>query len=91
MIRKHELSSSHKQAVEVTITLPATTGNIAGMLSQEVMKAKAHNRNMLLKIMSSLQFLARQGLYLRGDGKEEDGNFMQVLKFKGEDDPIVNE
>ena len=58
MIRKHELSSSHKQAVEVTITLPATTGNIAGMLSQEVMKAIAHNRSMLLKIMSSLQFLA---------------------------------
>ena len=87
MIRKHELSYSHKQAVEVTITLPATTGNIAGMLSQEVMKAKAHNRSMLLKIMSSLQFLARQGLHLRGDGKE-DGNFMQVLKLKERMTPL---
>ncbi len=45
---------------------------------------------MLLKIISSVRFLARQGLPLRGDGKE-DGNFMQVLKLKGEDDPLIND
>ncbi len=37
MLRRHELSSSHKEAVEeVTITLPASTGNIAEILSREV-------------------------------------------------------
>ena len=46
------------------------------MLSQEVMKVKAHNRSMLIKVTSFLRFLATQGLPLRGDGKE-DGNFMQ--------------
>ncbi len=91
MLRRHELCSSHKEAVEVTITLPASTGNIAEILSREVMKEKEQNRSMLLKIISSIRFLARQGLPLRGDGKEEDGNFMQVLKLKGEDDPLIND
>ncbi len=70
MLRRHELCSSHKEAVEVTITLPASTGNIAEILSREVMKEKEQNRTMLLKIISSIRFLARQGLPLRGDGKE---------------------
>ncbi len=91
MLRRHELSSSYKEAVEVTITLPASTGNIAEILSREVMKENEQNRSMLLKIISSIRILARQGLPLRGDGKEEDGNFMQVLKLKGEDDPLIND
>ena len=42
---------------------------------------------MLLKIISSIRFLGRQGLALRGDKKEDDGNFMQMLNVKAEDDP----
>ena len=45
---------------------------------------------MLLKIISCIRYLARQGLALRGGG-DEDGNFMQLLKVKEEDDPAVLE
>ena len=41
--------------------------------------------------MSSIRYLARQGLALRGDGDEDDGNFLQLLKLKGEDDPAMLE
>ena len=48
---------------------------------------------MLLKIVSSIRCLhvARQGLALRGDGDEKDGNFFQLLRMKGEDDPTLLE
>ena len=87
VLRKHEQSSSHRQAVEAIITLPATTVNVGEQLSREHAKEKECNRIMLLKIMSSIRFLGRQGLALRGDGKEDNGNFMQLLKVKAEDDP----
>ena len=44
---------------------------------------------MLLKVISCVQYLARQGLALRGDGDEQGRNFMQLLKLKGEDDEAV--
>ena len=44
---------------------------------------------MLLKIISSIRYLAQQGLPFRGDGDEADANFLQQLKLKGEDDPEI--
>ena len=38
---------------------------------------------MFLKVLSSTQFLARQGLAFRGDG--EDSNYIQLLKLRGQD------
>ena len=35
------------------------------------------------------RFLARQGIALRGDGNENDSNFIQLLKLRGLDDPRV--
>ena len=35
-------------------------------------REKELNHSMLIKIMSSIRFLARQGLALRGDGNEDD-------------------
>ena len=40
---------------------------------------------------ASIRYLARQGLALRGDGDEDDGNLLQLLKLKGEDDPAMLE
>lgn len=44
---------------------------------------------MFLKILLSVRYLAWQGLALRGDGDKQDGNFLQLLKLKGEDDPMM--
>ena len=67
----------------MTITLPATTRNVA---EQQQVKEKELNRIMLMKIISSVIWLARQRLPLRGDGYEEDGNFLQLLRLQGTDD-----
>ena len=42
---------------------------------------------MLLKILSNIRFLARQSIAIRGDGDEENPNFIQLFKLRGEDDP----
>ena len=91
IMQQHQQSGCHREAVEVVITLPTTTKDIGEQLVQFHAKEKEYNCKMLLKIMSSIRYLARQGLAMRGDGDEEDGNFTQLLKVKGEDDPAVLE
>ena len=83
VLKKDEQSSCHRGAVEVTITLPATTRDVGEQLSKEHQKEKETIRKMLLKVIYCIQYLARQGLALRGDGDEQDGNFMQLLQLKG--------
>ena len=67
-------------------TLPRTCGDIGEILSTKHAEEKSENRDCLKKILSSIRFLARQGLSFRGDGDESDGNYIQILKFRGEDD-----
>ena len=89
VLKKHEQSSCHRETVQVTFTLPATTRDVGEQLSHQHKKEKETNRRMLLKVVSCIRYLARQGLALRSDGGEQDGNFMQILKLKGEDDQAV--
>ena len=44
-----------------------------------------------MKILTNLQFLARQSLPLRGDGDESDSNFIQLLMLRGLDDSRIKE
>lgn len=44
---------------------------------------------MLLKILSSIRFLARQALPLRGHYTDSDGNLYQLLKLQGEDAELI--
>ena len=82
--KKHELSSSHREAVDMIINIPATTKNIGELLSQQHAISKEQNREALYQIFVSIKFLCRQGLALRGDGCEKDGNFQQLLLMKSE-------
>ena len=66
------------------ITLPATTSDIAEQLSLQHSKQKEANRQIFIKILSSLRYLARQGLPLRGSGDDRDGNFYQLLQLIGD-------
>ena len=56
------------------------------MLSQEYEGEKKENRERLLKILSNIRFLARQGMALRGDGDGSNSSFVQIMKLRGEDD-----
>lgn len=85
--QSHQQTKCHKDAVDVVITIPSTTKDVGELLSKEHAKEKEINRRMFVKIVTSIKYLARQGISLRGDGDEEDGNFMQLLRLRADDDP----
>ena len=80
--RNHEKAASHYEAFQVTITLPSTTLDIGGQLSQQHATHKFKSRQALYQIISSIKFLGRQ---IRGDGTE-DSNLHRLLKMKAEED-----
>ena len=86
----HEKRLCHKESVETVLTLPATTRDVGEMLSSVYAREKAVNRHCLLKILSNLRFLARQGCAIRGHGDEADRNFHQLLKLQSDDDEMVS-
>ena len=68
------MSDCHREAIEKVVTLPKVTKDVGEMLSKAHTKKKEDNRECLLTILSSIRFLARQGIALRGDGDESDSN-----------------
>ena len=83
--KRHQGSNYHREAVDALIVLPLCTKDVGELQSQEHEAGKARSREMLLLVLQSVQFLARQGLPLRGDGNESDGNFSQLLRLRGVD------
>ena len=81
---KHADSACHKEAVHSEI-LPRQTGDVAERLSAAHSAEKAENRRMLLLIMQSILFLARQGLPFRGSGSGENSNFYQLMLLRAKD------
>ncbi len=61
-IKKHEVSGSHKDALQVMVVIPSTCCDVGDMLVKQHKQEKKDNRQCLLKILSNVQFLARQGL-----------------------------
>ena len=61
------------------------------MLSKQAATQKEQNRQYLLKVLSSIRFLARQGLPLHGDGDETDSNLHQLLVLRGEDYTAIHQ
>ena len=79
-LRKHISSSSHKQAVEQVVTIPSTHCDVGECFSTSLALERQENHACFLRVMSTLRFLAHQGLTLRGDGVGELGSiFSQVL------------
>ena len=89
-INKHEVSGSHNGALQVMVVTPSTCRDVRDMLVKQHKQEKKNNRQCLLKIISNVQFLARQGLPFRGDGEEIDSNFIQLLKLHGLNDPRID-
>ena len=65
------------------------------MLSSNLALKKANNCHCLLKILSSLKFLAGQGCAIQGHDKSDkthnEGNLMQLMKLISKDDCKVCE
>ena len=84
---KHESCDFHKS----TAAALASRVDVADMLSKQAATEKQQNRQYLLKVLSSIRFLARQGLPLHGDGDETDSNLHQLLVLRGEDYSPINQ
>ena len=84
---KHESCDFHKS----TAAALASRVDVGDMLSKQAATKKQKNRQYLLKVLSSIRFLARQGLPLRGDGDDTDSNLHQLLVVRGEDYPAIHQ
>ncbi len=83
--------------MELVLSLSGTK-DVGEMLCTSHAEQKAENREMLKVILSSIRYLGRQGLALRGHykaecssdrGGEPDSNFIQLLKMRAEDKPSL--
>ena len=81
VFQKHENSQVHIESVEKVIV--KGDKHIDEVMSEKNQKQKEENRRCLLQIVKSLRYLARQSLAIRGDDNE--GNFIQLLKFQALD------
>ena len=73
------------------VTLSATTRDIGEQLLHQHATQKVNNQEALHQIVSSIKFLSRQGLAMRGDGDESDSNLKQLLRMKAEEDANLAE
>ena len=83
----HEKSTSHAQAV---LSFNQLNSPIEQQLSSANAAAQKVAWECLLAIVSSIKYLARQGLALRGHLNDE-GNLMELLKTRTEDIPQLRE
>ncbi len=81
---KHEASDSHSDAVLKLQS--AASVDISHVLDATCKQQQLLRRRMLLKQLTTLRYLVRQGLAIRGHD-ETEGNFFQLLKLRSTDDP----
>jgi hypothetical protein len=86
---KHEGSSCHAECV-VKWSSYTKGVNVASQLSHHYSENQKKAQAMLLKILSTVRYLARQGLALRGH-ISESGNFQALLGLRSEDDLSLKE
>ena len=82
---KHDASEFHKQALESLKNI----ADVGEMLSSQHHEEKSNNRDNLMKVLTTLRYLACQGLALRGDNDEIDSNLHRLLILRAEDCPTT--
>lgn len=88
-LTNHESSSFHQQAFSGLKDSQAKQ-TVVDHLSIAKRKEMNSNRKALMKIFDTIKTVARQGLALRGDWNDEDGNFIQILKMRAQDVPELD-
>ena len=79
ILKKHNASDVYKHVIEKLHILPRTTRDICESLNAAHEKEKRMNHEYLLKVLQNIPcFLALQRISLRGDGNEDDSNFIQL-------------
>ena len=86
MFRKHERSGSHRESV---LKLSKKKGpSIENMISNQEKCLQAEQREGLVKLISSLMYLLRQGLGIRGH-TENESNLRQLLKPSSKNNKVI--
>lgn len=75
--------------VERVKSLPQITKDIGESLPEQHRLEKRENRMYLIKVLSTIKYLARQGLAFRGDNDDSNFNFVQLLKLRSLNDPRI--
>ena len=73
------------------LLLLASQVDITDKFSKQAAAEKQENRQYLLKALSSIRFLARQGLPLSGGGNDMDSNLHQLMVLQREDCPSIHQ
>ena len=87
---QHERSQCHREAVERSITLHVTTKDASEHIPSAREEDKANNRKAIMKMLSNIRFLARQGIPLRGDGDGNNSNFTQIVHLRTKDNSALS-
>ena len=87
--REHARSTSHRFAVE-RVSHHYATQPVDAQVSSQHAKQQSDARDCLEVIFTSIRYLARQGVALRGH-ENEDGNFRQLLLLRSNDLPMLKQ
>lgn len=83
----HEKSQCHREAATKLASL--THVSVANQLQNQSHSEMVESREALMAIFTTLRFLSRQGLAIRGKTKEES-NFIQCLEMRADDSEVLN-
>ncbi|CAB4038946.1 Hypothetical predicted protein, partial [Paramuricea clavata] len=86
---KHQNSHCHHEAVEKLARLDHEKNDIGAQLDSQYQGEQNLHQRLFLKQLSSLKYLVRQGIPLRGHDSL-DSNLIQLLKTRSEDIPELN-
>lgn len=92
-LAEHETSKSHLESV----TILAKRGRDRGRIDHELLKqeeeVRGYWRKVLMRVVSTIKFIAERGLAFRGDnelvGSPRNGNFLGIMELIAQYDPFL--
>ena len=90
---EHERSQMHKEAI-LKLSMKHSSTDIGAQLHTQCEDRRHFHREMLMKLLSSIRYLSRQGLALRGHNESSDaldGNLLQLLLLLSENNRPMKE
>ena len=85
--KEHQNSKCHKVSTTLEIIVPSC-GDAVAMMNESLSKSQSEERQYLKVVMECIQYLARQGIALRGNDHIDD-NLTQLLLLRSKDNPEV--
>lgn len=85
---EHQRSSCHKTALSYHVLIPQC-GDVMEMTIDHLAQSRLKERLYFIKVMESVQYLARQGIAFQGSKTEGNDNFTQLMLLRGKDDPSI--